>query len=268
MNQTGVIPQSVWKVADRILPGTSIWNFDWDVCCILDGCRVDTFRKFYPRAGAYFSVGSTSKQWISRTFVGDLSEVALITGNPFTTDLSDSEFAYLHREPVQDTVYGVETVPPSVLVDRAAQVYKDRDDIERLVIHFMQPHVPFRSEHQWFDQFRGTGIWGSSVWTRVVSGDIDRETWFRAYRDNLKWVLDSGVSPLLDMVDGTVALTADHGNAAGEWGVVGHPKNTVVPSVRLVPWQTLTGVQRTDPSSVDTVGTYDQDAQLAALGYR
>jgi hypothetical protein len=90
-----------------------------------------------------------------------------------------------------------------------------------------------------------------------------------AYRDNLRWVLEDVTERLLPGVSGTVALSADHGNAMGEWGVWAHPPAAVVPSVRKVPWATVEGGDRTiQVGARRPSGDAQLDDQLAALGYK
>jgi hypothetical protein len=68
-----------------VLPSTSIWDSEWDICIILDGCRADTFESvFNGESTRIRSVASTSQTWISRTFDGiDTSNIGYLTGNPF-----------------------------------------------------------------------------------------------------------------------------------------------------------------------------------------
>ena len=262
------------RLAAQNVRGESIFERgDWDVCCILDGCRVDTFREFYPQAAAYRSRGSSSRNWIRRTFDDrDVSRVAYITANPFADELDADRFGYFHLEPVTD-VGGIDTVAPATLRDRAIAVWNRREalNIERVVVHYMQPHVPFRARPDWFREWRGTDTWGSKAWRRV-GDEVDRTEWFDAYRDNLAWVLAEGVEPLRDRVNARVAVTADHGNAAGEWALWGHPKGVATPEVRTVPWLEFQACQRVAVEPDVELDTERLDAeqrreQLKALGY-
>jgi len=263
------------RVPGLAVSGTPVWARDWDVLCVLDGLRVDTARETVGETvGSYRSVGATSREWLARTFADrDLEAVGYVTGNPFAAEEIDTDrLAYFHQEPVTETPFGVETVPPAPLRDRAVAAWRRRDElgIDRLIVHFMQPHVPFRSRPEWFDRFLGTDTWGSSTWERVVTGDIDREAWFAAYRDNLEWVLEDGVDPLCARIDATVGVTADHGNAAGEWGIAGHPQGVAVPAVRRVPWWTRDAtrdVERVPAVDLEQSAAVDRERQLEALGY-
>ncbi|QSW99643.1 hypothetical protein [Haloterrigena alkaliphila] len=269
-----ILGNAISAVSDTV-SGTPIWDKEWDVLCVADACRVDTFREFHPEASSYWSVGSTSETWIARTFGGRSNKsVGLITGNPYASDLDPHDFGYFHLEPVTKHKLGVETVLPGTLRDHAATAWRERDKlgIDKLIVHFMQPHVPFRSRPEWFSDFEGTDTWGSFVWKQLRDGEISLNEFFEAYRDNLEWVLEDGIYPLEDLITATVGITADHGNAAGEFGIYGHPDSVVIPEIRKVPWVTMeaenTGAD-IDEADLETRTLADEEVkqQLAALGY-
>ena len=70
-------------------PGKSIWEKEWDILCVLDGCRYDTFNEVYPgEATSTISVASTSESWIRKELKKhDTSDVGYISGNPYAADL-------------------------------------------------------------------------------------------------------------------------------------------------------------------------------------
>lgn len=255
-------------------PSTSVWDKEWDICAVLDGCRVDTFEaEFEGENSDIRSVASTSQTWIPRTFnKKDTSDVAYITANPFAGQLDSRDFAYLHLEPVTETEYGIETVPPKKLSDRVIHVWRRREKmgIEKLIIHFMQPHVPFRSAPSLFDEFLGTSTWGSKVWQRIDSDEINREDFLRAYRDNLRWVLDEGVNPIQQNCNAKIGITADHGNAAGEYGYYGHPQYAPISEIRVVPWAEIDAEDKNikKPDVNEEQQKIDLSKQLSALGYK
>lgn len=275
MNRFQYLTQKSLCALGRFIDGEPIWERDWDILCVLDGCRVDTFRGvFDDTADEMVSVASTSQTWLPRTFDGrDLESVGYVTGNPFATQLQPSRFAEFHIEPVTETEHGIETVPPRPLTDRAIDVWRRREElgVEKLIVHFMQPHIPFRSRPEWFSKFRESDVWGSKVWKQIPNSSLSKEEVFEACRDNLEWVLGpGGVETLQENCDGTIALTADHGNAAGEFGLYGHPEGAPIPQVRHVPWATVDGVdERTrEPVVEERAESVDVENQLEALGYR
>ena len=57
-----------------IQPGKNIFEEDWDLLVILDACRIDALREFESEydfinsIDSRWSVGSTSKEFINRTY--------------------------------------------------------------------------------------------------------------------------------------------------------------------------------------------------------
>jgi hypothetical protein len=73
----------------------------------------------------------------------------------------------------------------------------------------------------------------------------------------LEYVLDD-VALLLENMDAeTVVISADHGNALGEFGFYGHPPHSPLPSVRRVPW-----VETTATDSGDYEPTQEADGEV------
>lgn len=260
-------------VPGRLLGGEYIWEWEWDVLCVLDGCRVDVFRDVYGDCESMRSVGSASRTWVRRTFGRrrDLNRVAYITANPHWDIVDTDRFGYFHVEGVRET-NGVETTPPERLTDRAIDVWRRREElgIDRVIVHYMQPHTPFRRRPEWFTDHVGDSEWGSSIWERLEAGELPKGEVLEAFRDNLEWVLEDGVEPLSANCDGRIALTADHGNAVGEEGYYGHGMNYSASVVRDVPWRVLDGTdERTrEPSVSARSADADVDRQLEALGYK
>lgn len=253
-----------------------IWHGEWDICCILDGCRQDTFNAVYSTGGdceSIRSVASTSQTWIPRTFnTVNTSDVAYITANPFASRLNPRDFAYFHIEEVKQTKYNIETVPPIDLADHVIDVWrqKEKHGINRIVVHFMQPHVPFRAQPELFEEFHGSNTWGSRVWHYLHTKDISKSEFLNWYQDNLLWVINEGVGPILSNADAEVCLSSDHGNAAGEWGYYGHPRRCPISAVRTVPWHKVQAEDNRErfPEIQSVNHEINTDSQLSALGYK
>jgi len=94
------------------------------------------------------------------------------------------------------------------------------------------------------------------------------------YLDNLRSVLDS-VELLLENVDAeTVAITADHGELFGEWGLYSHIYGVPHPKLRNVPWVETTATDRETTSAEELLSSYSGlndneniEERLSALGY-
>lgn len=278
-----------------------IWERgDWDVLVILDGCRTDVWGDVAPRYdlptdGTAWSNAACSPDWIKENlsnYPQQCRTTGYVTANPFvnhdapgtgSAGLTDDDFALLdlvYKNGWEAADTGVETVLPSTVTDHAIAAWRRREELgmDRLIIHYMQPHQPFRSRPDWDgvgqnfeDLVNDQDMTGVSAWRQVRDGVIDEDELWTAYADNLEWVLEDVTERLLPNLEGEVVLSADHGNALGEWGEWSHPPEAISPAVRRVPWET---VQASDEQTVspdvdvgDASATVDTAAQLEALGY-
>lgn len=252
-------------------PGTHVFDREWDVLLIVDACRLDLMKQVsreYPFIGgprnvdSLWSVASMSEDWIERTFSEQYREeiegTAYISGNAFTAKVD-----FPVEPKVVDEVWkdewddDINTIPARRLTDRAIATWRE-GDYDRMIVHYMQPHVPF-VDHPELGEYTKPEEFGegfADIWDRVGS-ELDRDEVWNAYRDNLRHALDD-VELLLDSIDAnTVAISADHGNAINEFGVTGHPSDVLLPSIRCVPW--------IETSAKDT-GEYDPDCGSASDG--
>lgn len=262
-------------------PGEHIFERDWDVLLLLDGCRTDLVREvsdeyeFLDEPGTHVSVGSSSIQWMERTFTDEyaeeLGETVYVSGNPFSKRvLSDGDLLALDEVWRYGWDDDAGTIPARNVTDRAIAAGREYD-AERLVVHYMQPHfpsVPDPLTDGMNAETLGDGEGWDSPWHRLRRGELDRKTVWSSYRENLRYVLND-VELLLQNLDaGRVAISADHANAAGEFGVYGHPK-APINTLREVPWYVTsasdTGEREPELQPVDERG--DVEEKLGALGY-
>jgi len=204
----------------------------------------------------------------------DLTETIYVSANPFTRSFCDSEsFKILDEvwEYAWDNEYG--TVLPRPVTDRA--IYHSRTtDYDRMVVHYLQPHVPFLVDEsvaikkRTFDPDKKSP---DDDWDRVTKGQLERDIAIEWYRETLRKALDE-VSLLLSNLDAAdVVITADHGEAFGEWGIYGHPGGVALPCLTEVPWveTTATDERTHEPANYETNSQdIDRDEQLQALGYK
>lgn len=270
---------------NRFYPGaTNVYDRDWDVLLLLDACRVDLIEEvageydFLDRPDEIVSVGSSSIEWIENTFTErrrrEMKRTAYVTGNPFSHRVLD-DGDLLELDEVWRYGWDEEagTIPGRPITDRAIGVKRELDP-DRLIVHYMQPHFPSIPDPLGGGmnaETLGEGAGWEDPWDRLRKGELDRERVWQSYRENLRYILDE-VELLIENVDAErVVISADHGNAAGEMGVYGHPK-APVPEIRRVPWY---------ETSAEDVGEYepkqatertavredDIEDKLSALGY-
>jgi len=96
----------------------------------------------------------------------------------------------------------------------------------------VRPKIESRLDDSEFAQKAG-------LWLELDPADLvkdgTRVTALRLYEENLRIALES-VSELVEELDGTVVVTADHGEAFGEEGVWEHHIETHIPPLMEVPW--------------------------------
>ncbi|MFC6724736.1 hypothetical protein ACFQE1_10185 [Halobium palmae] len=279
---------------NRRYPGAeNVFDRDWDVLLLLDACRVDLVEQvadaygsaypFLDRPGELVSVGSSSIEWIERTFAderrAEMRNTAYVTGNPFSHRVLDGD-DLLRLDEVWRYAWDDDagTIPARPVTDRAIAAERDLNP-DRLIVHYMQPHFPSVPDPLgggMNSETLGEGAGWEDPWDRFRRGELTFERVWRSYGANLRYVLDDVALLLRNLDADRVVLSADHGNAAGEWGVYGHPK-VPHPKIRRVPWYVTAGEDtgeyepNLDPPErvVDGEGDGDEAIQdkLSALGY-
>ena len=244
--------RALQALGQRIPYGTNVYEREWDVLVVLDACRADLLRAVAPDFGVLDtvstvrSVGSSSSEGLENTFLGhpEAAHTVIVTGNTWTDRYLDADaFAVLDEVWKYAWDDDQNTVPARAVTDRAISLAR-RQTPERLIVHYMQPHHPFVPDP--LDDDGGLARTGShsntaNPWVALRRGETSPGRVWDAYEANLRYVLRE-VEALADNVDGRIAITADHGNLFGEWGLYGHPMHTPVPALLSVPWAETSGV--------------------------
>jgi hypothetical protein len=276
--------------------GTNVFQREWDVLLILDTCRVDALLEVAPEydfitnVDSIISVGSCSPEWIGCTFTEKYSEeiedTIYISANAFAERvLGDRQFPDSNRglswsnwktvtgdellELDQPWKYAPEPphghIRPEHLTDRAVANAREHDS-DRLIVHYSQPHPPYTANAD--AEGRELKDYESNPRSYLKEGGDLRKVW-KAYLDNLRLVLDE-VEIVLQNIDAkTVAISADHGEAFGEWGVYWHLAGLPHPKLKKVPW-VITSAEDTgefETSLKPTKARKDVHKHLRDLGY-
>jgi len=261
--------------------GEHVFERDWDVLVLLDGCRVDLMAEvaddhaFLDHPGTLHSVGSSSVQWLERTFDDAHSEAlrdtVYVTGNPFSKQvLTDDDLLALDEVWRYAWDADAGTIPAGPITDRAIAAGREHD-YDRLIVHYMQPHfpsIPDPLSDGMNESTLGDGEGWDMPWHMLRRGELDEETVWASYRANLEYVLDD-VATLLSNLDAeTVAISADHANGKGEYGVYGHPK-VPIEALREVPWYetAATDAGAFEPTVEPGVERGAIEEKLESLGY-
>jgi len=290
-----------FSVTSRRPFGTNVFDRDWDLLVVLDACRVDAMREVAPEfdfidsVDSIWSVGSASHEWLCKTFTTDhldtIRETAFVSTNPHVPrTFREGEFPpgtysiplmladwkvvhgdefltlrHIHRHDYEDCFA---SIPADLVTDHAIQVGRAHD-FGRMVVHYFQPHRPYISAAHAED--RPVTDLEDHPWDALRAKTATKQEVWELYLENLRYALRS-VERLLDNVDAdTVAITADHGDLFGEFGLYGHPEGFVHPNLKKVPWvvTNATDTHENDPS-VDVQRQeleVDVEGRLRDLGY-
>lgn len=213
---------------------------EWNNLIILDACRHDLYEEVKgEEVDSRISLGSTTAEYIKRTFSeGDFEDVVYVSANPFFSDefldksiggsdIFHEKFDVFNNE--WDDELG--TVKPESVV-KAAKTAKKLFPDKKLIVHFIQPHYPFIGAEK---QFSKWGEDGESVWDLAERGEVEREEVWKAYKENLEYVMPYAEN-LSKELSGKTVVTSDHGNLVGENGLYGHPDRMRLKHLRKVPW--------------------------------
>jgi hypothetical protein len=313
---TPVVRNSTVALTSRTTWGTNIFERNWDVCVILDTCRVDGLKtvaseyRFIQSVDEIWSVGGSSAEWMVHTFDREWNEVltdtAYLTSNAWAQKIIDDQLKpnecssdnllRLRRfgdyDPIQQDGLGLlehvwtyvsqgdriceqhgvpdELIaggtPPRYVTDRAIDVVRS-GHYNRVILHYTQPHRPYLSRG--FSESRELYRYETKPFEYLRNGG-DRQTVWESYLDDLRWVLDD-IEILLQNIDAErVVISADHGEAFGEYGIYGHSSGSIHPYVRRVPWvvTTATNTESYSPKITPSKETgVSANENLEALGY-
>jgi hypothetical protein len=286
------IPRKFLRISEPIFPRTNIFEREWELCIILDACRLDLMKTVGPEfdfirpnnINYIWSVESNSLEWMQQTFRDlpneELEATAYVSGNVWTenafTDCRPPEIL----DEVWDYAWNHERgfMPPRPITDRAIDIGRNKS-IDRLLVHYMQPHVPLvAGDFEAPERKPEEGNWlkthpsdaDPDEWEQVSRGELDFEQAIQAYRDNLRFVLKD-IELLIQNVDAEMTvISADHGNCLGDWGKWGHPAGLPHPAIRKVPWVEVTASDEMtrQPAEYIKSGQGTVEERLEALGYR
>lgn len=254
--------------------GIDIFDEDWDNLVVLDACRADTYEA-RATIGDYetrLSKASMTERWVEANFSNrDLRDTVYLSANgmarPDEVGARLHEYVPVwlesHRDEGHDRV-----CHPSELTSQAISAVEKYPE-KRLLIHYVQPHVPF------------LGPSGDKFDVEADIPELVRDHPLRevvqAYEENLDIVLEE-VERLLAALPGKTVVTADHGQLLGERlrpvpiREVGHPRGIYAKELVQVPWDVHEyGHRKTiRKGAVGENTAYDDDElaeHLEALGY-
>ncbi len=115
---------------------------------------------------------------------------------------------------------------------------------KKVIVHFMQPHVPFiesdyeQSPNNPQSEESNVQIENNprSEIERAEMREIPKDDVIQNYNQNLGYVKPH-IEKLSEELEGKTAITSDHGELLGEEGIWGHPRNSKAKVLRRLPWE-------------------------------
>jgi hypothetical protein len=274
----------------------SIPDADWDTLLLLDACRYDVFTEVNDLPGRTekrYSPAPRTPEFLQANFAtGTFHDTVYVTANPHVRkQLDDAQFHDVYHLWETHWDSDLKSVHPSAVADVARETHETYPN-KRIVVHFMQPHLPFIGEwarehvgiYNGYDHTRsslvdeGGSDWKTDPYALQARGEFDIETIRKAYRENLKEALVH-VESLTTNLSGSVVVSSDHGELLGDvawpfpWRANGHPR---LPARKLLetPWHVVADGPRreivSDPpqETATEVDTEQIEAKLRDLGYK
>jgi len=210
--------------------GVKVIEEEWDYLIVLDACRYDYFEKVNRIDGKLekrISLGSNTPEWLKKNFDGYYDDVVYISANPHISNYEVRGFRGTdHFWKVENLWYYdwdnvLESVHPRRVTKKALRTIRKYYG-KRFIIHYLQPHQPY--------------ILSPKVTHSLVRiGKISIEELRKAYMENLILVHNE-VEKLVNVLEGKIVITADHGQLLGEKFEIGHPLGVYFKELVEVPW--------------------------------
>ncbi len=265
---------------------------DWNALIVLDACRADSYRRRRPRARVALTMGYCTRVWMPQLArVLDGAPTLYVSANPvcerelqMNRDNPNFRWISLWRDRWERVgPHKLPTVHPRSVRDALMDYLNRFGQPERIVVHFIQPHMPYVGEAalpyaDWGNcgrcEFAGELHKTTHPRDAVAQRRITRKDVRAAYEGNLDLVLPYAIDLAEQVLAGTVVVTADHGELLGEGGKYGHMAGPVDTLMR-VPWEQwdkggLTPAELPDQaalSGLDTEESQTMHNRLEALGY-
>lgn len=230
----GLLARGLYRPLDAN-DGIYVMEEDWDNLIILDACRYDLFKEVMD-GNAWLegflekkiSRGSYTNMFLKENFKGRRYEdTVYVSANPLAYGFKEAyNLVYVQRDEKDERA---KTVLPETVLECALEA-NEANPKKRLVVHFMQPHYPYV----------GTGKKMVNPFLSLSKGEVTKEEVWSAYKKNLERVMPV-VRKLVEELEGKSVVTADHGEAFGEWAtplpirIWGH-NGPRIKSLVDVPW--------------------------------
>lgn len=227
---------------------------DFNYLLILDACRFDFFKELYPKylKGKLTKVrspASNTPNWLRLTWP-KYYDLTYFSANPYINSLGvplekyqDKSLEYIsknHFKTIIDVWNKGWNEQLGTVHPRAVNRFvKKTPHSKQNIVHYATPHAPYIGLDNKYS--RPGSIYRNQLLNQKMPPKGNRRRPHRhlmiqAYKDTLELALQH-VKQLLPHLNGTIILTADHGEALIEHGLWGkHPPNLNIDCLRDVPW--------------------------------
>lgn len=263
--------------------GTRVMDEDWDTLILLDACRYDMFAERVPFDGelqSRISRGSTSEEFLRQNFEGGQHhDTVYVNANAYFPRVGLDQDGTFHAviDLLDKWDEELEIVHPETVTQAAKEAHERYPD-KRVIVHYMQPHIPFIGDRGRKIQKQ---IGNRNAWGPFRDGEepVSTEELWEGYNENLDLVFEY-VEELVNSITEKVVISADHGNMVGEQQgpvptkqMYGHPWGVYSDELVEVPWFIIRSDDRrtvtTDPPITEE--GYSEELiseRLRSLGYR
>jgi hypothetical protein len=264
--------------------GTRVMNDEWDTLIILDACRYDMFAERVPfdgRLESRISLGSTSEEFLDQNFgESTFHDTVYVNANVYFSKLGldQDETSHAVIDLLDDWDEELEIAHPETVTEAAKRAHEHYPN-KRVIVHYMQPHLPFIGERGLEIRER-IGQRNGWIPFRLGKSSVSIAELWEGYNENLEIAFDY-VDELLSEIDGRVVISADHGNMVGERQepiptkrMFGHPWGVYSEELVNVPWFVIEDDRRTvteEPPVTEENRTQPDELveeRLQTLGYK
>ena len=210
--------------------GIYVLEEKWDNLIILDACRYDVLKEVMgERIGYRISRGSSTLEWIKEHFSGaKCHNIVYVTSNPWINRIASDAFYKVIPVWKDGWDEDLGTVHPKTTTEYAKEAAKRYPD-KRLIIHYMQPHVPYIVENDL----------PKRPMLELAKGKLNPLDVWAVYKKSLEATLPY-VYELIENLQGRTVISSDHGELFDKkvlfYNFAGHPWGLHVPELIQVPW--------------------------------
>lgn len=289
---TGSVARWYWYEYHQ---GCRLMEESWDTLLLLDAARADEVARLLEgtdwQCETRVSLGSATYEFAPNNFSdGPYLDTVYVTANPHIQRTVGDQFHQIVNV-WKDAWTDPGTVHPEAMT-QAVREAREEYPHKRIIGHFMQPHVPYIGEtaatfpeaaqrasiQHTRDELLGQGDAADvpNALQLLEQGRLSRDQVLAAYRESLELAWEE-IEGLLETLPGRTVVSADHGEAFGEFSIArlsriyGHPDETPAKPLVEVPWIVESGdrmeIREGDRGSETVEGDVVEE-RLADLGYR